>query len=365
MNAAHAVFSGLGRLNSEEGRLFYISRADVEAQRQKFVRRYLAWLPEPWRGKLSELFAHAMLAAKVWKAPSNRTVVVLEFFASYGLFFYPLMLAYPRPFFIFFMWDQEFARQGGYRLFALRLFRWFLRVSRGHAVQLEVGDDCLPRKLRLPRQKTAVVPMPALEGMTLRRAIAAGVFPTPLRLGVVGMPRRDKKHLGDDFLHCLRACRDLLQSHGIEVRLVLGVPLRRENTEGALKHSEDFEIVDTSERGAYEQCLESLDILVCAFDEHGYYYRSSGVICEAASYGVWVVCPDYPVLRHQVAWPAPVGEVYGDALQLPEAVLKTAQMMAAQGNKPHEEWRRVRTPELVDGMLQKHLVGRGRTRCAA
>jgi hypothetical protein len=358
MNAAHAVFSGFGRLNEENGSLFYVSRADVEVRRQAFAKSFLSWLPEPWRRKASELAAHAMLASLVWQAPRERHVVVLEFFAAYGVLFYLLMLAYPRPFYVFFMWDQEFARSGGYRLLALRMFRWFMQCSRCRAVQLEVGDACLPEALRLPGDKTVVVPMPTLEGAAPRDAQGRRPTRGPLRVGVVGMPRRDKKHLSERFLRDLLDCRAFLKTRDIEAQLILGVPLERENTDEALRYSGEFELVDTSKRRDYEKCLASLDILVCAFDECGYYYRSSGVICEAASYGVWIACPDFPVLRHQIGWPTPVGEVYGNSTSLEEAVLKVAEHRSLQGSDPHHQWVKTRRPELADRLIREHLVRR-------
>ncbi len=355
----HAVFEGLAALNARPSGLRYFSLAEIDPRRLSDA--YLRWLPAKLQRRAAEVLVHGLMALKLWKNRSQEGVVLLEFFAAYGWLFYPLMLFYPKRFLVFFMWDQEFARQGGYRKVALRGFQLFLCTSRCVAVQTEVDDSCLPPSLRLPKRRTVVVPMPARTDHRPRLPKGARPSAAKLTLGVVGTVRRDKRHVDAGFTDILRKTKQWLEVRGCEVEVVFGVPMNRPGFE-VLRETADFaRLVDTSSAQAYEQCLSSLDILVTAFSKDGYFYRSSGVICDAVCSGVWVVCPDLPILRHQIEWPVPVGVSYRSSEEIPEAVERAWRMHREAGSDPHWEWIARRSPESVDEMLRRALHVRSAT----
>jgi hypothetical protein len=47
--------------------------------------------------------------------------------------------------------------------------------------------------------------------------------------------------------------------------------------------------------------LARADVVILNYARPFYFYRSSGVINDAASLGTAVVCPDYPIFRRQVS----------------------------------------------------------------
>jgi hypothetical protein len=169
------------------------------------------------------------------------------------------------------------------------------------------------------------------------------------------MTQRDKRHLDDGFLAATVAGRSALEKLGWHVQLVVGVPARKVGGETLRKLPPDFEVVDTQEDAAYEACLASLDILVCDFSRDGYFYRSSGVVCDAICSGVWVVCPDYPVLKHQVSWPVEVGVVYPSWERIPDAMAAAGCQLTERGADPHWEWTEARRASRVDAALRARL----------
>lgn len=350
----HTVFEGLAALNARSDELRYFSLGEINLAKVRDV--YLWWLPSRLRRQWAEVIVHGLMAVRFWKWRSVKGVVLLEFFAAYGWLFYPLMWLYPKRFFVFILWDQEFARQGGYRRFALEGFKVFQRMSRCVAVQMEVDDACLPSALRLPRDRTVVVPMPARDD--LRPRLPPGTKPSAgkVTLGVVGAVRRDKRHVDHVFTDALRSAKQLLEERGAEVEVVIGVPMNRAGYESVMTAKDFARIIDTSTEEAYEECLSSIDILVCAFDERGYLYRSSGVITDAICSGAWVVCPDFPVLRHQITWPVSTGVTYKLLDEIPSAVERAWRMHLDSGSDSHWRWITERSAEVVDRLLQQSLA---------
>jgi hypothetical protein len=72
----------------------------------------------------------------------------------------------------------------------------------------------------------------------------------------------------------------------------------------------------------YEAALERCDVIVLNYQRERYFYRPSGVIADAVAHGAAVVTPDFPLMHRQLTHPAPVGSVFTDLDQLPDAIAR-------------------------------------------
>lgn len=129
-------------------------------------------------------------------------------------------------------------------------------------------------------------------------------------VGVIGN-YRPEKNPNEAIIALLQAI-----AAGSNYTLLLGSPdevLRR-------RWSSQMEAIDTSKAESYWNALARCDVLVISYQKINYEYRTSGVIAEAIAAGVRVVAPDFPVIKNQVNWPAPIGATYATAAEIPDAV---------------------------------------------
>jgi len=165
-------------------------------------------------------------------------------------------------------------------------------------------------KFNIPSSRNLVLPHPVPEKFS--RVWEKGDRPV---IGVAGYYRPEK---GMDEL--VR----LLQKNFPTVGILLGVP----NPEAAAHL--DVEIVNTSTDEAYRKMISRCDVLIQNGAEKGYFYRASGPIADAAACGTAVVAPDYPVIRHQLSSPLPVGEIFQRLEKMPAAVQRAIENVRAK-----------------------------------
>jgi hypothetical protein len=80
------------------------------------------------------------------------------------------------------------------------------------------------------------------------------------------------------------------------------------------------ELVNTMSHQDYLAALALCDIVVLNYEQDRYFYRCSGVIADAIGTQTIVVCPDFPMLQHQVMYPTQVGILYDPGSDLAVAV---------------------------------------------
>lgn len=105
----------------------------------------------------------------------------------------------------------------------------------------------------------------------------------------------------------------------------------------------------------YLRAMAEVDVLLIHYERRHYYYRSSGVIHDAACLGTAVVCPDFPVFRHQVTDPVRIGALFGSVEEMLPA-LREALEIARSGPGPFETWARARRPEMFSRRIDAFIM---------
>lgn len=323
----------------------------VEAQhltrhRVAVVRCEMHW-ERPWRVRAAELaakvvvflWAHLRLARDVWRRRDHELIVVREFLTQIVILVWPLLWPLRRRLFFLVNHNLQEAHRKPLERALLRLL-WragfnlaCLETPEGFA---EIG--IVPDERRL-----LVLPHP-IAPLTPPRALGPG----PAVVGVVGEIRAEKGTAG--ILDVLAAIRDRGR---LDIQPLLGCPDREVRE---LWAGRGFLVADTTAPQAYAAALARCDVVVLNYVRERYYYRASGVVADALARRAAVTCPDFPVMRRQLAEPAPVGATFAtlDGLEaaIAEALRLRETLDAALAR--HEQARSARAvAALYDAMVER------------
>jgi hypothetical protein len=121
-------------------------------------------------------------------------------------------------------------------------------------------------------------------------------------------------------------------------------------------------LVDTSTNDAYTSVLSDCDVVVLNYEKSKYFYRCSGVAADAISVQTYVVCPDFPFMSSQINYPAKVGAVYRDEVDLENAIRKALDLASNPDKsafKMHFDERSVmKTAHVLELAIQKNSLSK-------
>lgn len=289
------------------------------------------------------LLTHLRLATELWRHRNADMVIVREFLNLPTVVVWPLLWPIRHKLVFLVNHNIQFAHTS-------RLERLALRVLCGSGLRLL----CLERPS-------------GLEELGLKNAVEASIkLPFPLnapisklksglatgsgkkRVGVVGNFRREKN--ADALLEAL------LQGarQGVfDADIILGCPDQeyRSNWEGR-----GVICYDTSDYKDYLDVLSSCSVIVLNYSRDAYYYRHSGVIADAISNEVAVVCPDFPLLNSQIGVPETVGFTFQSMDDVPQQVSKALDFFEGVRNRmAFEKHRLIRSPTYLANLLDHYF----------
>ncbi|MGK7936855.1 MAG: hypothetical protein AB4206_13825 [Xenococcaceae cyanobacterium] len=85
--------------------------------------------------------------------------------------------------------------------------------------------------------------------------------------------------------------------------------------------------------------------------ETPHYYRTSGVISDAASCSCYIVASDYPLIKNQIAYPVEIGTTFNDFTELDRSLDKAIDYVISNGQDNHWLWREKRTAKHIASLL--------------
>ena len=132
-------------------------------------------------------------------------------------------------------------------------------------------------------------------------------------VGVVGDMREEKINI-EDFEEFLI---NTLKKPGFKIKL--GVSSNNHNKSNHYK-SLGVEVSSTYSKEDYFDFLKSLDVLIIFAKSERYYYRHSGTIMDAVSFGVIPIVPNYPIFKSQISNPFQVGTTYQNISELNDVI---------------------------------------------
>jgi hypothetical protein len=147
------------------------------------------------------------------------------------------------------------------------------------------------------------------------------------KVGIVGSVRKGKR-----FAETL-ALLQQLQTR-LDFTLVLGIDAPEQFQHLA---SDRLCVMDTGSHAQYLAAIAHCDVIVLNYDESQYRYRCSGVAADAIGCRTYVVAPDYPMIRHQLIHPVPVGVLYEDESALETALTQAIALPPTATNPAFEQ----------------------------
>jgi glycosyltransferase involved in cell wall biosynthesis len=280
------------------------------------------------------LGAHLRLAARLWRRRDYDLVLVREFVTAFLLVFWPLIWPLRRRLCFLINHNLQEAHRRALERGILRLlYRTGIRLAclETTAGLAELGLAPDPRRiLALPHPLGDLAPArPRAD--PARQAI----------VGVVGKMRAEKG--AEEILQTLLDLRE----RGELARLMIACP------EPDIRNrwrARGFEAIDTGDRSAYLEALDRCDVVILNYRRDRYFYRASGVAADAIARGALVICPDFPLLRHLLTEPAPVGALYAGLEDLGRAI-QEALALRGSASDPWSAHKRARSPAAIAGLL--------------
>ncbi|MGH6945446.1 MAG: hypothetical protein ACREH6_14665, partial [Geminicoccaceae bacterium] len=289
---------------------------------------------------LSLLPSHLRLASQLWRRRDHDLLLVREFTTLMLLVVWPLIWALRERTCFLINHNLQEAHQRRFERAALRiLYRHGLRIA---CLETPAGLA----ELGLPPDETRILVLPhPLGALAPPRPDSPAALPV---IGVIGSVRPEKS--SEDVLAMLLRLRE---QGRLKARLVLGCP---ESEVRERWWNRGFEVFDTRSRAAYLDALDLCDVVVLNYRRDRYLYRASGVVADAVARRAAVVCPDFPLIRHQLSVPARVGCPFQKIGNLEQAITEALALRPtlSEAAQQHESARNPRAlAALLDAFVER------------
>ncbi|MBR8830485.1 MAG: hypothetical protein N5P05_000041 [Chroococcopsis gigantea SAG 12.99] len=322
----------------------------IECPLPQILKKITQALPSYSLGlQLRREYRHLQMGIKALSMKDIDSIFVLEAYNQHLLFLLPMLISTGKNIFIGIHGNQQFAQENKVKALGFEYLQFYLKnFPKVKVVLLEVGDHLVPEKFRFPQNSQLVIPHPMLGDVEPRLKYGERRNSSEkIKIGLTGIIRPDKPI--DKILKKLQKFITLNQD---SFELIIGTPLREKP---AYLESLDITLRDTTKDEDYLNLLKELDILVVDYDKKRYYYRASGVISDAVSCGCYIIAPDYPLIEHQITWPAIVGNTFTDLSQLDELLIKATEQIKSIGKDNNWRWREKRSAKYIAELLSLNL----------
>ena len=290
-------------------------------------------------------YRHLAMGLRALTFEDYDAILVFEAYNQHLLFLLPLLAFTRKEVLIMLHGNQQFAMNSKIKYLGLLYLKIYLKlIKKIKVILLEIDDDILPEEVQLPSQAKIVIPHPC------RSDYLPSLKPgerlnndTKIKIGIVGIIRADKP-----IARLIEKIEEYQKQTKTNCEFIIGTP--KEQKPDYLNKS-TINLQDTTEEKDYIRVLRSIDILVIHYDRERYYYRTSGVISDAASCGCYIVASDYPLIKNQITYPVEIGTTFKDFTELDRALDKAIDYVIRNGQDNHWLWREKRTAEHISTLL--------------
>ncbi len=290
-------------------------------------------------------YRHIAMGLRALTLKTNN-ILVFEAYNQHLLFLLPLLIFTNKKTFIMLHGNQQFAMHSKVKYWGLLYLKLYLKFFDNlKVILLEIDDNILDAQFQLPQKSKIVIPHPLRNEVTPRLQPGERLKENDkVRVGIVGIIRADKP-----INKLIEKAQQYIKLNP-QVELIIGTPLYQKPE--YLEKSE-ITFIDTTQEEDYLQTLQKIDILLIHYDKDRYYYRTSGVISDAASSGCYIVASDYPVIKHQINYPVNIGSVFNSFDELDVILEKAVSYVRTYGQDNHWLWREQRTAKSIANLLLK------------
>jgi glycosyltransferase involved in cell wall biosynthesis len=297
-------------------------------------------------------YRHLAMGLRALSLRNCDSILVFEAYNQHLLLLLPLLVLTRKEILIMLHGNQQFAISSQPKYLGLLYLKLYLKFfSKIKVILLEIDDDILPTKVQLPAQSKIVIPHP-LRSDIIPKLKLGERLPTDvkIKIGIVGMIRQDKP-IGK----LIEKIQTYLNNNP-QTELIIGTPFAQKP-----KYLDQLgvKLYDTTREEDYYKVLQEIDILVIDYDKNRYYYRTSGVISDAASCGCYIIASDYPVIKHQINYPVSIGSTFTNFEELDKVLEEAIAHVRDRGQDNHWLWREKRTAKHIASLLFDDSSSRG------
>ena len=290
-------------------------------------------------------YRHVVMGLKAFTFNNNEAILVFEAYNQHLLLLLPLLALTNKEILIMLHGNQQFAMNSTIKYLGLVYLKIYLKLlKRFKAILLEIDDDILPAKVQLPSQAKIVIPHPCrtdyLPNFKPGERLSTS---NKIRIGIVGIIREDKP-----IAQLIEKIQEYQTKADVNCEFIIGTPKQQKP---AYLDKLGIDLHDTTTEKDYIRVLQDIDILVIHYDKDRYYYRTSGVISDAASCGCYIVASDYPLIKNQITYPVPIGTTFTDFEELGIILDRAIDHVLTNGQDNHWLWREKRTAKHIASLL--------------
>lgn len=295
--------------------------------------------------QLRREYRHISMGIRAFRLKDIDTIFIFEIYNQHLLGVLPLLALTGKQVLISLHGNQQFAMTSKIKLFGLVYLKRYLQLFNNLKVVLfEIDDHVIPDKFRLPASSKIIIPHPILSEVTPNLKPSERLpIDAKIKIGVVGMIRQDKP-----ISKLIARLQEYITSNSDQCELIIGTPFGQKP--GYLDQL-GVALYDTTKEENYISVLKQIDILVIHYDKDRYYYRTSGVISDAGSCGCYIIASDYPVVKHQVNFPVPIGATFSTFDEIGSLIDQAITHIRQKGQDNHWIWREQRSAEAIAKLL--------------
>ena len=290
-------------------------------------------------------YRHLAMGIRSFILKKCDTIFIFEAYNQHLLLLLPLLALNNKEIMIMLHGNQQFALNSKIKYLGLLYLKIYLQLlKRFKVILLEIDDDILPPKVQLSSQSKIVIPHPCRSDFLPSLKPGERVSDNyKIKIGIVGIIRADKP-----IAQLIEKIQKYQQKTDKNCELIVGTPKgQKPNYLDKL----DIILHDTTKEEDYVRVLQEIDILVIHYDKDRYYYRTSGVISDAASCGCYIIASDYPLIKNQITDPVEIGTTFTDFQDLDNALDGAIDRVRNYGQDNHWLWREKRTAKYISTLL--------------
>lgn len=290
-------------------------------------------------------YRHIAMGVRAFKLKDIDSIFVFELYNQHLLFLLPLLVLTGKKVFLTLHGNQQFAMTSKIKYLGFLYLKIYLKVfKKFKIINLEVDDDVLPEKFRLPDSSKYIIPFPIISEIEPKLKPGERLSDNAkIKIGVVGMIRADKP-----VAQIIEKLQEYITSSQSNCELVIGTPFGQKPD---YLDKIEATLYDTTKEKDYLKVLTEIDILVIHYEKDRYYYRASGVISDAASCGCYIIASDYPMIKNQVSYPVTIGATFSSFEEIGKLIDEAIIHLHSKGQDNHWFWREKRTAEAIAKIL--------------
>lgn len=310
-----------------------------------WLKKFISFFPNySIQLQIRREYRHIAMGLRALKLTDVNTIFVFEVYNQHLLILLPLltlMACRGKKILISLHGNQQFAMSSLIKYLGLIYLKIYLKLFKNlKVVNLEIKDDIIPEKYRLPSSSQLIMPHPIISEAKPRLLLGERIHQnTQIKIGVVGMIREDKP-----ISKVLEKIQEYQSLSSYYYELIIGTPFKQKP---AYLDKLNAKLYDTTKEADYLKVLQEIDILVIYYEKDKYYYRASGVISDAASSGCYIIASDYPAINHQVNYPVKIGSTFADFNEIGSLIEEGISFIKENGQDNHWLYREKRTAEAI------------------